>query len=278
MPRNTKRPPPRRRRKFKKKSRAPATKAYVNKQLAKQRSTREIKTLEQPVHTDALVHSAADTTHTMKNGLVLYPVLFNAHTPLLTQGSGSSNILGDWIQPRYMLQRFTVNWASLTHVADLMNGLELRCRYGFIKNTGHKHQASTATSYAVWQAAINDMVMKELQHSGLDDDYTTYSTRNRAIQIEGDFMVRPNLNQSPNNGFKSGTGVTTNFAPPKNFEIKWHTKKLFPRFKQRMTLAHNGYVMNNTYVPFVYFSSANITAALGSLNIINSSKFYYTDP
>jgi hypothetical protein len=184
--------------------------------------------------------------------------------------------------PRYLLQRFTVNWASLKdgdHVDTATLGLQVRCRYGFVKNTGHKSDASLGTSFAVWQADINKMVIKELTNSGLDDDYTTFSKRNRAIQIVGDFELKPNLNNRVAELELLGTtGHHMMYAPPKNFEIKWHNKKLFPNSKQRMTSCHNGYCLNNTWIPFVYFSSPNITAGMGELDIINSSKFYFSDP
>lgn len=249
--------------------------------LAKLQAVREIKSVEQVQRSDPLKFQSASASQ-MKNGLVLLPGPWNLHTPLLTQGTGADDIIGEWIMPRYMLQRFTINWASLKdgdHVDTATLGLQVRCRYGFVKNTGHKSGASLGTSFAVWQADINKMVVKELTNSGLDDDYTTFSKRNRAIQIVGDFECRPNLNHRVADLELLGTaGHHMMYAPPKNFEIKWHNKKLFPKTKQRMTSCHNGYCLNNTWVPFVYFTSPNITSGVGELDIINSSKFYFSDP
>ena len=218
----------------------------------------------------------------MKNGLVIYPAPFNVHTPLVTQGSGADDIIGEWIQPRYLVQRLVINWASLhagDHVDTATKGLQVRVRYGFICSTGHKYGASLATSYAVWAADINKLVMKELQNSGIDDDFTTFSKRNRTVKMVGDFIVKPNLRNRVADLELLGTaGHVLLYAPPKNIQIDWHKQKLFPRQKQRMTHCHNGYCMNNTWVPFVYLSSPNITSGMGNLDIQNSSKFYYTDP
>lgn len=274
--------PRRRPRRFKKKKSAPASKAYVRKQINKQQAKREIKTSLQAVNVDHLAHSANNTGTSMKNGLVIFPAPFNSHTPLVTQGTGSDDILGEWIMPRYLVQRIVINFASLAtgdHVDTGTKGLQVRVRYGFICNTGHKYQASLGTSYAVWQADINKMVMKELQDSGIDDDFTTFSKRNRTVKMVGDFTVKPNLNNRVAElELLGNAGHHMMYAPPKNIEIKWHTKKFFPRQKQRMTSCHNGYCLNNTWVPFCYLSSPNITTGMGNLDIQNSSKFYYTDP
>lgn len=239
---------------------------------AQQKAVREVKSQTMTTQTYTVAHSAKTDTQ-MANGQIILPGPFNTHGPKLVQGTGENDLIGVWAMPRYLIQRFIVNWASLTGHGDLAKGPELRVRMGFIKNTGWKHGART-DSYAHWCDDINKLVHHEIQKSGMDDNFLTYSKRNRTVVILKDYMVRPNLNQR----VADTDSQNHDFAPPKNIEVKWDRMALFPRNKQRMTHVADAYVMNNTFIPFVYFSSNNITVHMGALDIHTSSKFYFSDP
>lgn len=259
----------RRRRPFKGKKPA-GRKPKIYKSMKYQR---EIKTSEMTTQTYTVSHSAKTDTQ-MANGQIILPGPWNEHAPKLVQGVGcDDNLVGCWLTPRYCVQRFILNFASLTGHADLSKGVEFRCRYGFIKNTGHKSDARV-DSYAHWCDDINKLVHAEIQSSGMDDNFLTFSKRNRAVVVTGDFMIRPSLNRR----VADTDSQNHDFAPPRNIEIKWDRQKLFPtNQKQRMTHVGDAYVMNNSYIPWIYYSSNNITTNMGALDIHTSSKFYFSD-
>lgn len=238
----------------------------------KMKATREVKSVEMTTRTYQLSHGAKGA-EAMANGVVIPVGLMNTHMPNLTQGTGENDLLGVWHMPRYCVTRYIINFASLTAHAALDKGLEVRCRYGFIKNTGHKSEARL-TSNNDWAQDINKLIHHELQSSGIDDNFLTFSKRNRAVHVLADFMIRPNLNHR----VADTDSVNSDFAPPYNLQIDWHTKKGFPRSKQRLTSATDAFVPNNTWIGWVYFSSNNIQVADGDLDIHTSCKYYFSDP
>lgn len=237
------------------------------------RVQREIKSIEMTSQTYTVSNSASGEQQ-MTNGVLFYPGPWNTHSPKLEQGTGcTNNVIGCFLTPRYCVQRMIINFASLTGHADLSKGVEFRCRYGFVKNTGMKVEAAK-TSVANWCTSIDKMVHKQIQDSGMDDNFLTFSQRNRAVSIVGDFRLKPDLRRR----VADTDSQNHDFAPPKNIQIDWHKKKGFPtNKKQRVTSATDGYVLHNTWVPFVYISSNNITTNMGALDIHTSSKFYFTD-
>lgn len=261
-----------RKRKYVRKKTAPKKNA---KKINRMKYTNEIKSLEMTTQTYTLQHQAKVAGTAMANGVVIPIGLGNSHMPNLTQGTGADDLVGVWHMPRYCVSRYIINWSSLTAHAHLNKGLELRCRYGVVCNTGHKHGAAL-TSNDNWCTDINKMIHNELQDSGLDDNFLTFSKRNRAIKLLGDFMVKPKLANRVADVDEIAHGP--DFAPPKNIQIDWHKKKYFPRQKQRMTSATDCFVPNNTWQGFIYFSSNNITAEMGSLDIHTSCKYYFSDP
>jgi hypothetical protein len=256
------------------KRRAAATKIQRNfrKRKGATKYAREIKNLEMTSQTYTCSASAAGAQQ-MKHGVIIPVGMFNTHAPKLTQGTGENDLVGVWLQPRYLVSRYIVDWSSLTGHADLSKGVEFRIRYGYIKTTGYKAGAAL-TSVANWCTDIDKTVHAELQNSGLDDNFLTFSKRNRTVHILGDFMLRPDLRHR----VADTDSQNHDFSPPKNFQIDWHKKQGFPRMKQRMTHATDGYVPNNSWPCFVYISSNNITVNMGALNIHTSSKYYFSDP
>jgi hypothetical protein len=212
----------------------------------------------------------------MANGVLAYPAGFAAGHYIFTQGvSQNAQVMGQYLTPQYLTQKFIVNWASLTHHANLNYGLELRCRYGYIKCTPNKANILLDGS---WQTNVNELVCRELQQSGIDDNFLTFTQKSRTVEMLGDFMVRPSLDKRPV-VYDSNSSADARFAPPNNLTIKWDNKKLFSKTKRKMAniATTTDYVLHHSYVPFVYFSSDNIDAAMGSLTIHTSSKFYYSD-
>lgn len=242
----------------------------------KMKYNKELKSLETITHTHTLQHQAASGSQ-MENGLLLYPTMWNPTNHSLLQGTTEQSILGTWITPVYLTQKFIVNWSSLTHHADLSRGLELRCRYGFITVSPYKADCSLNTA-ATWVGDVNKLVVKELTASHINDNHLTFSKKSRTVQILGDFMVRPNLNIRVADGHTGSTPL--DFAPPNNLTIRWDRKKFFLKRKTRLTATADDpkqYVAHNQWIPFVYFSSNNITQNMGSLSIADSSKFYFSD-
>jgi hypothetical protein len=274
MPRKSQ-PPRRRPRKFAKKKKV----FRPQKPLARRmKYNKEVKSIHQTVTTETVEHQTANADR-MANGVVIYPAPFHRLFHEFTSGTTcDAEIIGCWLTPYALSQKFVVDWASLTHHADLNKGLELRCRYGYVKNTTHKAGVDLD---ADWQLNMNKMVIRELQNSGIDDNFLSYTKRSRSIAILGDFMVRPNLNKRPVVYDDNTAGVKdVRFAPPNNISINWTNKKLFSKQKRRvspLTNAPTKHVMSASWVPFVYLCADNITANMGSLDIATSSKFYYTD-
>jgi hypothetical protein len=211
----------------------------------------------------------------MANGIVLYPSGFNTHNKSLLQGTSDSTIIGSWITKKYLTHKFIVNWSSLTNHADTYKGLELRCRYGYITVSPNKANCSLATASA-WYTDVNKLVMRELQDSGIDENHLSFAQKSRTVKILGDFMVRPNQRYRA----VEETDSHLNASPPKNLTINWDRKMLFSKNKTRLAATSDDpvqYVQHHQFVPFVYFSSNNITANMGSLDIADSSKLYYSD-
>lgn len=261
---------------------APRTKAAVaiQRNFRKNRQikyNKEIKSMEAPGQTYTLSKQAKSSSQ-MENGLVLYPAPFHADHYKFSQAVGANAaVIGTWLTPQYLTQKFVVDWASLTHHEDLNKGLELRCRYGYIKCTAHKANISLDAN---WQSNVNVLVCRELQNSGIDDNFLTFTKTSRTVHMLGDFMVRPNLNQRP--AVYQHDNVTTaeaRFAPPTNLTIRWSNKKMFSKDKRRLAKIDSAtdYVLHHNFIPFVYFSCDNITTNMGDLTIAQSSKFYYED-
>lgn len=245
-----------------------------NKQM---KYNKELKHMETTTQNHNLEHQTKNSTR-MANGVVLYPSGFNATQKSLLQGTSDTTIVGSWIAKSYLTHKFIVDWASLTAHADLNKGMELRCRYGYICVSPHKANCSLTTASG-WQTDVNAMVMRELQDSGIDENHLSFKKKSRTVKILGDFMVRPKLHFRPSdNDYDGDSG--SDFAPPNNLTIKWDNKKFFSKVKTRLAATAETppqYVQHHQWVPFVYFSSNNITANMGSLTISDSSKLYYGD-
>lgn len=274
MPRKfQKRPPQSRPRKFKKK--APFRK---KPKVARMKYNKEVKSVHQDVVTETVEHQTANADR-MANGVVIYPAGFHRLHHEFTSGTTcDAEIIGCWLTPFALSQKLVVDWASLTHHEDLNKGLELRLRYGYVKNTTHK--AGVALD-ADWQLNMNKLVIRELTNSGIDDNFLSYTKKSRSLAILGDFMVRPNLNKRPVVYDDNTAGVKeARFAPPNNISINWTNKKMFSKDKRRvspLTSSPTKHVLANSWIPFVYLCADNITANMGSLDVATSSKFYYTD-
>lgn len=262
----------------------PHTKAAIAIQRNFRRNRRlkynkEVKTMTELGSVNTLQKQAASATQ-MANGVLIYPVPFNAaHHTFAAGVSSDSQVIGGWLTPQYLTQKFVVNWASLTHHSDLNLGLELRCRYGYITVTAQKANIDLDSN---WQTNVNKMVCRELQESGIDDNHLVFSKKSRTVKILGDFMVRPSLNRRPvvyQKDDEDADSSNAMFAPPNNLTIKWDKKKMFSKQKRRVSniASTTTYVLHNSWVPFVYFSADNITTNMGSLDIHSSSKFYYSD-
>ena len=174
---------------------AAAVKIQRNFRKAKQlKYNKEVKTMLEQTTTQTVQHQTESSSQ-MANGVLVYPAPFHASHHAFTAGVGAdSQVIGGWLTPQYLTQKFVVNWASLTSHADLNKGLELRCRYGYIKSTGQKADIALDAN---WQANINKMVCRELQASNIDDNYLIFSQKSRTVEILGDFMVRPSLDKRP---------------------------------------------------------------------------------
>lgn len=275
MPRKfQKRPPARRPKKFGKKKAAFKRKPKVSRMSY----NREIKTVEQSSIPALVTHQSESATQ-MANGVVIYPAPFHASHHEFTSGTTcDAEVIGCWLTPQYLTSKLVVDWASLTKHEDLNKGLEVRLRYGYITVTPHKANIDLDAN---WQANVNKMVCRELQSSGIDDNFLVFTKKSRTVQMLGDFMVRPNLRQrAVVYNADNTTTAEARFAPPNNIAIQWDKKKMFSKQKRRVTpLSHapTKHVLHNSWVPFIYVSADNITANMGDLSIYTSSKFYYTD-
>ncbi len=288
MPRKFNRKPPPRRRRPKFKKRKPAYKKHKFSG-PKLQVSREVKFIETAIDTVELIERTASSTQ-MENGALMYPAGFNDDTTHINQGVGCDQLLGCFIRPLYCSQKFNISWANLdfSH-ADTNKGLRLRCRSGWIRNTGQKSGAITSSSATAWQEALHIMVAKELQDADLDSDYLTYRQRSRNIMIVKDSFIKPNLNKNMANTV--ATAVVTaasaaevsfhkQYAPEVNFTINWDRTKGFPRQKTRLVPTGNSptaLVLNNHWVPFVYWSCDLLTANTGNIKIRSSSRYYFTD-
>jgi hypothetical protein len=193
-------------------------------------------------------------------------------------GTADGEVVGSWITLKYLTHKFIVDWSSLTAHADLSKGLELRCRYGYITLTANKADCSLTTA-AGWQTALDTMVLRALQDSNIDENHLSFAKKSRTVKILGDFMVRPNMYQRVADN-DNVSGSTADFAPPKNLTINWDRKKLFMKRKTKLAKTSDTspkLVLHHVFVPFVYFSSNNITENMGDLTISDSSKLWYCD-
>ncbi len=247
--------------------------AYKKKGIRRMQYNKELKSTTSTTVSHTLSHQTK-TSARMENGIVLYPVGFNSGSHSFANGPSDGQVIGNWITMKYLTHKFIVDWSSLTAHSDLSKGLELRCRYGFITVSANKANC-VLTSAANWQAAVNTMVLRELQDSNIDDNHLSFSHKSRTVQIVGDFMVRPKLyNRVADNDHQA----TADFAPPSNLTIKWDRQKLFMKRKTKLQKDDTDLlVLHHVFIPFVYFSSNNITANMGDLTISDSSKLWYCD-
>ncbi len=251
-------------------------KPFQKKGFARAQYNKELKSVESTTVSHTLSHQTK-TSSRMANGIVLYPVGFNSGSHSFANGSSDGQIIGSWASMTYLTHKFIVDWSSLSSHADLGKGLELRCRYGYITVTPNKANCSLASANA-WQTAVDSMVIRELQDSNIDENHLSFAHKSRTVKILGDFMVRPNLyHRVSDNDNVSGT--TADFAPPKNLTINWDKKKLFMKRKTKLAKTDDAemLVLHHVFVPFVYFSSNNITANMGDITISDSSKLWYHD-
>ena len=278
MPRN--RRPQNRPRKFKKKK--PAYK-HGKKTAPKLFTTREVKHIETALDTKNVAFVAEGQTQ-MANGQIFYPCGFNSTTSHISQGTGCSALVGCFIRPLYCSQKFKISFANIdTDQAVTNNGLKLRCRSGWIRNTGAKAGASVATDSAAWQTLINVMVHKELQDADMDADYLQYVRKSRNIMIVKDSYLKPKLNQRMGvDGYDSNISHQHNsYAPEIHFTINWNKTKGWLSNKTRLepTGSHpTQLVLHNQFVPFVYFSCEQLTNLnQGHIQVKSSSRYYFSD-
>ena len=280
MPRKfQKRRPQSRPRKFKKK---PAYK-HGKKTAPKLYSTREVKHIETTMETKNVAYVAEGATQ-MANGCLFFPCGFNSTTNHIPQGVGCSALVGCFIRPLYLTQKFKISFSGVnTNTAVANNGLKLRCRSGWIRNTGAKAGASVATTAAAWQNLINVMVHKELQDADMDADYLQFVRKNRNIMMVKDSFLKPKLNQRMGtDGYDDNIEHQHNsYAPEICFSINWDKTKGFLRNKTRLepTGTHSDQlVLHNQFIPFVYFSCEQFTNTdQGHITVETSSRYYYSD-
>lgn len=264
----------RRRRPLKKK---PAYK-HGKKTAPKLYSTREVKHIETVVETKHVVHSAIGST-TMPNGILFYPAGFNSVTNHIPQGVGCHALVGCFMRPLYCSQKFTIDFQSLDWTKQQVNsGLRLRCRSGWIRNTGKKYNAAL-TSATDWVNDIQKMTHETLQAADMDADYLQYVQKSRNIMMVKDSFLKPRLDQRMGYGDHVDSHATT--APRINFTINWDQTRGWLRNKTRLEPMQDDntkLVLHNQFVPFVYFSCENLSAVSdGHIVIKSSSRYYYTD-
>lgn len=279
MPRKfQKRRPQNRPRKFKRK---PAYK-HGKKTAPKLYSTREVKHIETEADSKNIAFVASGATQ-MPNGQVFYPCGFNHITSHISQGTGCSALVGCFVRPLYCTQKFKISFAGLDMDKTVVNsGLKLRCRSGWIRNTGAKAGASVSTDSSAWQNLINVMVHKELQDADYDADYLQFTRKNRNIMIVKDSFLKPKLNQRMGTDDAGAGNLAVNsYAPEICFTINWDKTKGWLRNKTRLepTGSHpTQLVLHNQFIPFVYFSCEQLTNTnQGHIEIKSSSRYYFTD-
>lgn len=251
-------------------------------------STREVKHIETAADSENVAFVAGGTGQ-MQNGCLLFPAGFNSHTPHVPQGIGCNALIGCWIRPLYCSQKFDIDFSTLDlNKAPVHKGLRLRCRSGWIRNTGAKCGAldNASTTSAQWQVIIKNMVVKELQDADVDSNYLEYTRKSRNVMMVKDSFLKPKLTQrmgvdTPDEG--SQTTPNDMFAPHINFTINWDKTKGWLRNKTRLEPSHVEHtdahlVLNNTYIPFVYFSCEHLTNTNeGHITIKSSSRYYFSD-
>lgn len=263
------------------KKKKPAYK-HGKKTAPKLYSTREVKHIETASESKN-VQYVTQSANQMANGQIFYPCGFNATTSHIPQGVGCNALVGCFIRPLYCSQKFKISFANLDLDEEVANsGLKLRCRSGWIRNTGAKAGASLSTTSTAWQTLINTMVHKELQDADMDADYLQYVRKSRNIMIVKDSFLKPRLNQRMGTD-PSGAGSATqnSYAPEICFTINWDRTKGWLRNKTRLepTGTHaDQLVLHNQFVPFVYFSCEQLTATnQGHINVKSSSRYYFSD-
>lgn len=280
--RNRARPP------FKKKKK-PAYK-HGKKTAPKLYSTREVKHIETAVQSQNVAFVAGSTGQ-MQNGQLFFPAGFNSVTTHIPQGMGCNALIGCWIRPLYCSQKFDIDFSTLDlDKASVNKGLRLRCRSGWIRNTGAKSGAlnTASTTSAQWQVIVKNMVVQELQDADIDSSYLEYTRKSRNILMVKDSYLKPKLTQRIGIDTQNVDGgqlvpAMDSFAPHINFTINWDKTKGWLRNKTRLEPTHVQHsdaelVLNNTYIPFVYFSCEQLTNTNeGHVTIKSSSRYYFSD-
>lgn len=263
------------------KKRKPAYK-HGRKTAPKLFSTREVKHIETEVES-AQVKFLAAGAQAMKNGVIMYPAGFNSTTTKIPQGTGCHAVIGCFIRPLYLSQKFKVNFSNLDLDKAVANsGLRLRCRSGWVRTTGHKSGAGIDGTSAQWQTDIDKEVHHLLQEADMDSDYLQYVRKSRNIMIVKDSFIKPRMNQRMGSD-PAGANVHAQdtFAPEVNFTINWDKTKGWLRNKTRLEPVANpatDLVLNNTFIPFVYWSCEQFTNLdEGHISIKSSSRYYFTD-
>lgn len=251
-------------------------------------STREVKHIETALES-LDVAFVAGAPGQMQNGQLFFPAGYNAVTTHIPQGMGCNALIGCWIRPLYCSQKFDIDFSGLDlSKAPVHKGLRLRCRSGWIRNTGAKSGAlnTATTTSAQWQTIIKNMVVQELQDADMDASYLEYTRKSRNVMMLKDSFLKPKLTQRMGvDTADEGSQATPNdmYAPHINFTINWDKTKGWLRNKTRLEPSHVQHsdaelVLNNTFIPFVYFSCEHLTATNeGHIRIKSSSRYYFSD-
>lgn len=273
MPRNYK---PRRnskpkRKLYKKKTNAPRRMPYKSSRGKQVPYAYNVEVLQRNLPKQSTDFGAiVSATDLPANTTIHMPCMFNAQDTDL-----STRVNGQWLTPKWLKSKFRISFDSIiSDHADSAKGFNLWMVQGVVKSTGEKGDANTAT-WGTWTTDIKNIVGTQLVNSDLTADYLDFSKSNRNIRIISKKQIKGNRNGMLRKAETPGTtGVNYTAPSPVCLSIN----HALPNFKQRIASADTAAPkLNQSYIPFVAFYCAELTANTGTFTIEQSSRFYYTD-
>ncbi len=229
-------------------------------------------------------HNAAGTTAPRpKNTVVVLPVGFNSNFLAVDASNQNYDIGGNWIKPVLGWNtKHRVSFNSIVHDSASKQGLNLRCYHGLMKNTYYKMKGESAASLSAFHTEILAELYKQLAESKVSANYLDYARKNRVIQINGQFDIKPNRNgmiRVDNDLSAANKQTSYNAPPPVTFTINHPV----PRMKTRVSTNHSSAahenipLMENSWVPFTAFVCEQLLTTSGSFKIESNSRMYFTD-
>lgn len=233
-----------------------------------------------------LTANTGSTLNGPKNSVILPCSAFSQHTTCVDSNGTAYTVLGNYIKFVYdWSTKIRCSFQNITNHADNKMGLLLRCHHGVVKIPVSKRVAGTGfASQLKFEEEVLKILKEQLFESNVTSDFLEYTVKNRNIIVNSSFDVRPYRNNMirvdslvHTNTVPSTTDTISSatFPPPRCYKVKHPT----PKQKTRLGFSsdHSFPLPENLWIPWVMFTSDQLTSNSGYFDIDYSSRAYFTD-